>query len=133
MIMDLTAEEWDHEVLASEEPVIVKFWHEECGWCKQLDPVFEELSSEYEGKARFAGINIRSTHENFHIAIKYGVMTVPTIKIFCKGVTIGEIIGFMAKQDLKADIDRILKGSEGCLERSSLLDSGPDAEVSYIG
>ncbi|MBI2084841.1 MAG: thioredoxin fold domain-containing protein [Candidatus Aenigmarchaeota archaeon] len=122
--MDVNGKNWNKEVLAAELPVVVDFWHNQCVWCKALAPLYETLSKEYKNKAKFVKLNILESHENSNLAEKYGIMSTPTIKVFCKGQVIGEAIGYMPKEKLKDEIDRILERSEACLAQSTKLSKG---------
>jgi len=119
--MEVNAETWKVEVLESDIPVVVDFWHYHCGWCRTLNPIFDELSNEYVGKVKFAKLNVLETHENQHIATQYGVMGTPTLKFFCEGRTVGEIVGYRPKNLLKEEIDKILTQHRECLEKSTAL------------
>jgi len=78
--------------------------------------VIRELSGTYGGKAKFAMLNV---DENPQIAERYGVMNLPTIKFFCAGRPVGEVIGYMPKDSLKVEVDRMLFTHKSCLEQSS--------------
>ncbi len=128
MLVNVSAKNWNKEVLVPKELVIVDFWHEQCLYCMKLNPIYEELSKEYKGKVKFAKLNIRESHENLHIAQQYGVMGTPTLKFFCKGRVVGEIVGFQPKLNLKKEIDRILEKSKEFLEKSTKIEN-----LGYIG
>ncbi|NIQ04685.1 MAG: thioredoxin family protein [Candidatus Korarchaeota archaeon] len=107
-------------MLQSETPVIVDFWHENCAYCVELNPIFDELATEVED-VTFFKLNIQTSGKNFQIAQKYGIMGTPTLKFFCKGRTVGEIIGFRPKQQLKEEIKKIIENAEICLKKSTKL------------
>jgi len=86
-------------------PIIVDFFADWCGPCRQLAPIFEELSGDYKGKLNFGKLN---TDENPGIPQKFGVMGIPCLIVIKKGKEAGRIVGFMPKDKLKAEIDRIL-------------------------
>ncbi|NIM45120.1 MAG: thioredoxin fold domain-containing protein [Nitrososphaeria archaeon] len=118
-VVDVNSETWKEKVLESDFPVVVDFWHEQCSWCLRLDPVLRELSAEYEGKLKFTRLNVLESHENQHTAISYGVMGTPTLKFFCQGRTVGELVGYMPKDMLREEIDKILSRHEECIEKST--------------
>ena len=76
---DVTEQTFDEEVLTSEEVVVVDFWAEWCGPCKMIAPVVEELAEEYDGKIKFAKIDIDSSP---NIASRYGIRGIPNLTIF---------------------------------------------------
>ena len=120
-VIDLQAENWDEEVLKPEEPVVVDFWHHMCGWCLKLDPEFRRLPEAFEN-VKFAKMNILDSPENRRIAVESGVMGTPTIKVFCRGRIVGEIVGFRTTEMLVGDLNRILSQKEYCLEKSTPLE-----------
>jgi len=73
-VLDVSAADWEKEVLKANTIVLVDFWHENCPWCIRLDPVFSEVAEEYEGKVKFTKINVLDSDENREIAFKYGIM-----------------------------------------------------------
>lgn len=91
--------------LLSDLPVIVDFWAPWCPWCMRLMPIFDEITKEYQGKADFVKINVE---ENQEIASELGVMSIPAIKVFSTGKKIGEIAGYMPKEKMISEINKIL-------------------------
>ncbi len=94
------------DVLQSGEPVLVDFWAEWCGPCKQIGPALEEIAGEYAGKLTIAKINI---DDNPEVPGKYGVRGIPTLMIFHKGELISTEVGAKPKGQLTAWIDGVLK------------------------
>ena len=75
----VTDQSFQLDVLDSKTPVMVDFWAEWCGPCRQIAPALEELATEYEGKLTVAKVNI---DENPQVPTKYGVRGIPTLMIF---------------------------------------------------
>lgn len=94
---------FDKEVLQSNLPVLVDFWAVWCGPCKVLEPIVDELAKEYEGKIKVGKVNV---DENNALAMKYGVMSIPTLKFFKNGKLVGEMIGAAPKATLEAEIKK---------------------------
>jgi thioredoxin 1 len=103
-IITLTQENFDKEVLQSEQPILVDFWAEWCGPCKALTPVLEELSREYEGRIRIGKVNIDDFQ---HLAAQFNIHSIPTLLLFKKGEVVEQIVGLRSKRDLKASFDRV--------------------------
>ncbi|MBI5391521.1 thioredoxin [Candidatus Woesearchaeota archaeon] len=77
-----------------------------CGPCRLIAPIFEDLSKEYEGKVKFVKLNVDDQPE---LASQFGVMSIPTLIIFERGQEKERIVGAMNKQALKAKIEEALK------------------------
>lgn len=116
VVRDVGAAEWDQQVLKSQKPVAVEFWAPWCPWCRRLIPEFDALSVEYENRMAMLKLN---SDDHPDIAERYGIMGLPTIKLFCQGRTIGEMVGYMPRPRLKAELDRLLQNHRECLQSSS--------------
>ena len=104
--IDVTEQTFDEEVLTSEEVVVVDFWAEWCGPCKMIAPVVEELAEEYDGKIKFAKIDIDSSP---NIASRYGIRGIPNLTIFDKGEVVGQLIGVQPKASIKKRLDETIQ------------------------
>jgi thioredoxin 1 len=110
--------EWKSKILKSELPVIVEFYTPTCPFCARLTPIFRKLSQVYGDRIRFALVN---ASESADIAEGYGVMGVPTLKFFCDGRPIHEIVGFKSEEELKDEIEKLLQTHKTCISQSSPL------------
>ena len=97
----VTTTTFDAEVLKSSLPVLVDFWAEWCGPCRALGPILEEISDEYGSKIKIVKLN---TDEKSAIAIKYGVLALPTMNVFVNGEVVKTIVGAKPKPVLLKDL-----------------------------
>lgn len=100
MAVEFTKENFDVEVLKSNAPVLVDFWAPWCGPCQLMGPVIEELATEVT-TAKIGKLNVDDYPE---VAEKYGIMSIPTIKVFKGGQVVKEYIGVQQKDALKAEL-----------------------------
>jgi thioredoxin 1 len=98
----ITDASFDGDVLGSSKPVLVDFWAEWCGPCRQISPALEELSKELGGKITVTKLNI---DENPSVPLKYGVKGIPTLMIFKNGQVAATKVGAMPKQKIKEWIE----------------------------
>ncbi|NCO05206.1 MAG: thioredoxin [Candidatus Magasanikbacteria bacterium] len=99
-----TDDNFDQEVLKSDIPVFVDFWAPWCGPCQMMGPIVDELSKEIDGsKIAIGKINV---DENSLVAGKYGVMSIPTFKVFKGGEEVDTLVGGVSKDQMKAFIEK---------------------------
>lgn len=102
-VVSLNADNFESEIGSG--VVLIDFWAEWCGPCKMLTPVIHELADEFIRKAKVAKLNVDECGE---IAMKYGIMSIPTVLIFKDGRQIEKSIGAVPKETLAALINNHL-------------------------
>lgn len=103
--IQVNEQNFDKEVLQSDLPVMVDFWAVWCGPCKVLGPIVAEIAKEYEGKLKVGKLNV---DENNSLAMRYGVMSIPSLKFFKGGKVVGEIIGAAPKATITEQLKKYL-------------------------
>lgn len=93
---------FDDEVLNSETPVLVDFWAEWCGPCRMVEPIVDEIASEYDGKAKVTKLNV---DDNPEVSIKYNIRSIPALLIFKNGEVVDQVIGAVPKSHLKKQLE----------------------------
>lgn len=92
--LTITDQNFETEVLKSDQPVLIDFWAVWCGPCRAIAPIVEQLAGEYDGKVKIGKLDV---DENPDTAVKYGVRSIPTLLIFKNGQVVDTIIGAVQK------------------------------------
>ena len=102
MALAFTDDNFQAEVLNSDQPVLVDFWAEWCAPCRMLGPVIDELATEFEGKAKVGKVDIDSNRD---AAVNYEIQSIPSVLVFKNGTVVNRFVGIASKEDLVAAIE----------------------------
>ena len=96
-VLEVSNDNFESEVVNSEKPVLVDFWAEWCGPCKQIAPVVEEIAGDHSDKLKVCKMDVDVNRET---AVQFGIRSIPTLLIFKNGEVAGSQIGAVSKQQL---------------------------------
>ena len=99
----ITDDTFEEEVVQSDVPVLVDFWADWCAPCKMIAPIVEDLAGEYDGKVKFAKVDVDS---NPKVATTYGIRGIPTLLIFKDGSPVDQVVGAVPKAVLKGRLEK---------------------------
>lgn len=101
-VKEFTDANFQQEVLASEQPVLVDFWAEWCAPCRALGPTIEKVADKYAGKAKVGKMNTDFAQQT---AVKYGINAIPTVILFSKGQEVQRFMGPKREGDYGAALE----------------------------
>jgi len=104
-VIELTDATFDQTVHGSDVPVLVDFWAPWCGPCKMIAPLIQEISDEYQDRAKICKLNTDDARDS---AMEFAISAIPTIILFKDGKVEKKWVGLTSKKDLAAAIDELL-------------------------
>jgi len=105
MVLAITDQTFEEEVLKSTQPVLVDLWAPWCGPCRMVGPIIESLSEKNKGKFKFCKLNV---DENPKMAGEYQVMSIPLLLFFSDGRKVGESLGAVPESVLRPKVEALL-------------------------
>lgn len=103
-IIELTADNFEAEVLKSETPVLVDFWAEWCAPCRMLAPTIEQVASDYGDRIKVGKLNVDHFGD---IAARYQIRGIPTILVFHRGEVHDQMVGAGSKENIVRMVDKV--------------------------
>ena len=105
-VVTLDADNFEREVLQSDQPVLVDFWADWCPPCKAIGPVIEEIATEFEGIARVGKVDVDA---NKSLAQRYAIGSIPSLLFFRDGEVVDRVRGVVPKSELSFKLAAISK------------------------
>ena len=100
-----TDDNFDAEVLGSDQPVLVDFWATWCGPCRVIAPTIEEIAGDYAGRAKVVKLDVDNNPQS---AMKYGIRSIPSLIFFKDGKPVDQMVGVVPKNVLAQKLDALV-------------------------
>src|SRR5690606_7539392 len=104
-VIELSDDNFESEVLKSDQPALVDFWAVWCGPCRQIAPTVEALATEYKGRLKVGKMNI---DQHQIVPQQYGIRSIPTLLVFKGGQVVGQIVGAVPRAKLEDEVKKHL-------------------------
>ena len=107
-VVILSEANFQNEVIAAPQPVLVDFWAPWCGPCRTIGPIVNELAKDFDGRAKVAKVNVDDAPA---LAQRFGIQGIPTILIFRDGRVVDQVTGVVPRRELTAKLDKVIAES----------------------
>ena len=107
-VVILSEANFQNEVIAAPQPVLVDFWAPWCGPCRTIGPIVNELAKDFDGRAKVAKVNVDDAPA---LAQRFGIQGIPTILICRDGRVVDQVTGVVPKRELTAKLDKVIADS----------------------
>lgn len=107
-VVILSEANFQSEVIAASQPVLVDFWAPWCGPCRTIGPIVNELAKDFDGRAKVAKVNVDDAPA---LAQRFGIQGIPTMLIFWNGRVVDQVTGVVPKRELTAKLDKVIAES----------------------
>ena len=101
-VKDVTDQDFDSEVLQSEQPVLVDFWAAWCAPCRMIAPIVDQVAQDYAGRAKVVKLNVDDNRET---SARYSIRGIPTLLVFKNGELKDQVVGAASKGNITRLID----------------------------
>ena len=105
MVIDISDQNFEEEVLKSTLPAMVDLWAPWCGPCRMVAPVVEKLAEKYDKRVKFCRLDV---DHNPQTASRYRIMSIPTLMFFKDGKVMETVVGAVSEQTLQPKIEELL-------------------------
>ncbi|MEM1354435.1 MAG: thioredoxin [Planctomycetota bacterium] len=104
-VLELTNDNFQAEVLESDQPVLVDFWAEWCMPCRMLAPVIDKIADTYDGKVKVGKLDTEAARD---VAVQYGISSIPTVILFKGGEPAKTLVGMQPEAAYASELDALL-------------------------
>jgi len=105
MVIEITDQNFENEVLKADTPVVMDFWAPWCRPCHMITPITDKLSEEYAGRVKFCKLNV---DENRQMASRYQVMSIPLLLFFKEGQQVDSVLGAVPESMIRPKVEALL-------------------------
>ncbi len=111
-IIDVNNDNFESEVVQSEQPVLVDFWATWCGPCRQIAPVLEEMAGDHAGNLKIVKVDVDAARET---AAQYGVQSIPTLILFKNGEVAARTMGALPRPQIENFVAEGLQSAQNAV------------------